>query len=136
MAFTWDPAVIITADFTDLAYSLWKFRQKAGISQQDSAYEGALSDEIITDMLTGHQIEVAGIDYYQPLTALAFFIESDPEQRTESMEGDAMEKWVDPEKRALALRREQEILNRSLIPGYVAVSVSFPGPVLTAWNCE
>src|SRR5690554_6350126 len=129
MAFTWSPEPPKSPpDLSDDAYAIWKFRQKAGVAHQDSTYEGAMQDETIADILAGFQIEVGGTLYHQPLTALAFFIRSDPEQRTQSMEGDAMDKWTDPMKRADALEREQEILNRQLIPGY---STPIMGPILT-----
>lgn len=134
MAFTWNPTPPTPSpDFSNDAYAIWKFRQKAGISQQDSTYEGALQDETIADILAGHKIEVGGTSYHQPLTALAFYIRSDPEQRVQSMEGDARDVWVDPLNRANALEREQELLNRVLIPGY---GPSVIKPILTAWNRE
>lgn len=133
MSFVWDPVNPPTADFSDTAYCIWKFRHRAGISQQDPSYEGAMSDGAVLDVMSGHYVTVNSIQYFQPLTALAFFIESDPEQRVQSMEGDAMDKWTDPMKRAEALRNEQEALNRALIPGYEPV-YKFPGPKLTAWR--
>ena len=133
MSFTWTPVPPSDPDLTSLQYCIWKFRQKAGLSQQDSTYEAALDDESVEDLLKIQKLTLSGTDYYQPLEVLANYIRADPEQRVESQEGDASDKWTDPYERADALEWEQELLNRSLIPGYVA-TLMHPGPILTQWT--
>lgn len=134
MSFTWTAVPpVIPPDLANPAYAVWKFRQKAGLSHQDEAYEAALSDESIVDMMTVDSITVGGTVYHQPLKTLARFISTDPEQRTESQEGDAKDKWTDPFKRVQALLDEQEALNQNIIPDYVSVYKFFK-PVLTDWR--
>jgi len=134
MSFTWTRQP--PKDFPDLSdkqYAVWKFRQRAGVAHQDETYEGALSDEAVLDAMYTDTLTLQEVVYYQPLTTLANFIEADPEQRIESYEGDAKDKWTDPYRRSQALKREQEELNRRTIPGYVPQLFN-PGPILTAWG--
>ncbi|MCA1800235.1 MAG: hypothetical protein LC650_02985 [Actinobacteria bacterium] len=134
MGFTWTGTPLqVPPDLTNTDYAIWKFRQKAGLSHQDETYEAALSDESIVDMMVVDNLVLKYIVYHQPLITLARFIMTDPEQRTESQEGDAKDKWTDPFRRAQALLDEQEALNRSLIPDYIP-AYKFFKPVLTDWR--
>lgn len=133
MAVTWTRDPPASADLSVIVYCRWKFRQVAGLSQQDEDYEACLSDATIDDILAGHSITFDSIVYYQPLSSVAWFIRSDPEQRNESREGDAMDVWTDPFVRASNLDQEQEQINRRLIPGYIIKSFS-PGPIFTRWD--